>query len=216
MGEKSISLYKGVVGELIEKKSRFIVTTIPVKTPEEAMKELDELRKKYWNASHNCFAYVIGENGREQRCSDDGEPSGTAGKPMLDVINGRKITNILLVVTRYFGGVELGTGGLVRAYSQTAKLGIDTSVIIEKEKGQILEIKTDYNGIGKVQYILGQRNITIINSVYTENVNIEIIIQNDLVAELVDEIIETTSGKAEIKKGKEKWFALVEGEVMFF
>lgn len=216
MGEKSISLYEGVVDELMEKKSRFIVTAIPVKTPEEAMVELDELRKKYWNASHNCFAYVVGENGREQRCSDDGEPSGTAGKPMLDVINGRKITNILLVVTRYFGGVELGTGGLVRAYSQAAKLGVEGSTIIEKERGIILEIRTDYNVIGKVQYILGQREIPIINSQYTDVVNLEIIVQTDLVEELIVEIIESTSGKAEVAKGKERWFALVGGKLMFF
>lgn len=216
MGEKSKSLYRGIVDEMVEKKSRFIVTTIPVNTPEEAMIELEGLRKKYWNASHNCFAYVTGEKGQEQRCSDDGEPSGTAGKPILDVINGREITNILLVVTRYFGGTELGTGGLVRAYSQAAKLGIESSVVIEKDKGQLLEIRTDYNGIGKVQYILGQRNISIISSEYTDIVNLKIIIQKQKVKELLEEIIESTSGKAEIKQGNEVWFALVEGEVMFF
>ncbi len=216
MGEKSISLYRGIVDEFIEKNSKFIVTVVPVETIEDVENELGRVRKEYWNANHNCYAFVLGEEGREQRCSDDGEPSGTAGKPIIDVINGRKVTNILVVVTRYFGGIKLGPGGLVRAYSQAAKLGIGGSVIIEKEKGQILHIRTDYNGIGKIQYILGQRNINIISSEYTDVVTVECIVPNKLLEEVIDEIIESTSGKAEMTKTKERWFAEVEGQLMFF
>ena len=110
-------LWEGGMGELIEKKSRFIATTEPVATEEEAAAFVERMRRKYWDARHNCYAYVLGEQGRVQKCSDDGEPSQTAGRPMLDVLLGEGVRNICVVVTRYFGGVLLGTGGLVRAYS---------------------------------------------------------------------------------------------------
>lgn len=108
-------VYKGGEGELIEKKSRFIATVIPVNSEDEALEFIAAMKKKYWNASHNCFAFVVGENYELQRCSDDGEPQGTAGRPMLDVLLGEQIHNAAVVVTRYFGGTLLGTGGLVRA-----------------------------------------------------------------------------------------------------
>ena len=117
-------LYREGTGELIEKKSRFIASFRSVKTEEEAQAFIEEMRKKYWDASHNCYAWVLGENGEGKRCSDDGEPSQTAGKPMLDVLEGEGIVNICVVVTRYFGGTLLGTGGLVRAYSGAVKEGL--------------------------------------------------------------------------------------------
>lgn len=216
MGKKSLSLYQGCVAELIEKKSRFIVTVIPVTTSEEAVLELEKIRKKYWDARHNCFAYVLGEDGMEQRCSDDGEPSNTAGKPMLDVILGSEIKNILVVVTRYFGGTLLGTGGLVRAYSQAVKLGIEGSVIIEKQFGQYLDIRTDYHGIGKIQYILAQHKVHVIDSQYTDVVVVSTMIQEVLVEQIHDLIIEGTNGKSEITKGDKLWFAIVDGQFMTF
>lgn len=216
MEEKSLSLYRGTVEEFIEKKSKFIVTVIPVETVIEVESELEQIRKRYWDASHNCYAFVLGENGRDQRCSDDGEPSGTAGKPILDVINGRKINNVLVVVTRYFGGTKLGPGGLVRAYSEASKLGLAGSVLVEKMKGQMLSFRTDYNGIGKVQYILGQRSIHITNSEYTDIVTVECVVPVHMVGDVQKEITESTSGRAEISEGKERWFAEVEGELMFF
>ena len=114
---------------------------------------IESMRKKYWNATHNCFAYVIGEHFGVQRCSDDGEPSGTAGKPMLDVLLGEEIHDVAVVVTRYFGGTLLGTGGLVRAYSGSTKEGLLASKVITKMHGQKLSVQTDYTGLGKIQYI---------------------------------------------------------------
>lgn len=213
---KSLSLHKGTVDELVEKKSRFIVSVIPATTTEQAYEELEKLRKKYYDARHNCFAYVIGDDGSELRCSDDGEPSGTAGKPMLEVIQGSGITNILVVVTRYFGGTLLGTGGLVRAYTQATQLGIGASVVIEKQRGQYLEIRTDYNGVGKVQYILGEHGIHTVDSQYTDVVELTAIIPCHKVKEMMDLIIEGTHGKAQLSPGSQKWYAIIDGTLELF
>ena len=122
------TVYRGGTGEIVEKKSRFIATVRLVESEEEALSCLEALRKKYWDARHNCFVYIIGENQETVRCSDDGEPSGTAGRPMLDVVQGAGLRNVLVVVTRYFGGTLLGTGGLVRAYSQAVQEGLANPV----------------------------------------------------------------------------------------
>ena len=135
-------LYKGGEGELIEKKSRFIATTRPVETEEEALAFLAEMKKKYWDATHNCSAFVIGDRQQIQRCSDDGEPQGTAGRPMLDVLLGEDIHNVAVVVTRYFGGTLLGTGGLVRAYSKSVQVGLEASEVIEKRSGFLLKMES--------------------------------------------------------------------------
>ena len=156
MSEEYKAVYEGGEGELIEKKSRFIATVIPAESEEEALAFIEAMKKKYWNATHNCSAYVIGEKGQLKRCSDDGEPSGTAGRPMLEVLEGEGIRNVAVVVTRYFGGTLLGTGGLVRAYSASVKAGLASSVIITKIPGVKLKIETDYTGLGKIQYLLGE------------------------------------------------------------
>ena len=127
MMEQLRTVYQGGVGEIVEKKSRFIATVRLVESEEEALEVLEAARKKYWDATHNCFAYVIGERRETVRCSDDGEPSGTAGRPMLDVLLGEEITNVIVIVTRYFGGTLLGTGGLVRAYSKAVQEGLANS-----------------------------------------------------------------------------------------
>ena len=146
-------LYLGGEGEIVEKKSRFIATTRPVKSEEEAVAFVEEIKKKYWDARHNCYAWVIGEQGQLSRCSDDGEPAQTAGRPMLDVLLGEGIRDACVVVTRYFGGTLLGTGGLVRAYSGAVQEGLRHSVVVERLSGRQLRIFTDYNGIGKIQYV---------------------------------------------------------------
>ena len=130
-------VHRGGEGEIIEKKSRFIATVRPVETEEEAVAFINEMKKKYWDARHNCSAFVIGEHQELTRCSDDGEPAQTAGRPMLDVLLKEGITNVAVVVTRYFGGVLLGTGGLVRAYQKAVQEGLAASVIIEKREGFI-------------------------------------------------------------------------------
>ena len=162
--EQYKTVLEGGTGEIVEKKSRFIATVRPVKNEEEALAFLEEMRKKYWDARHNCYAYSIGKNREFTRCSDDGEPSGTAGRPMLDVILGEDIYNVAVVVTRYFGGVLLGTGGLVRAYSKAVQEGLAGSIVIEKKKGISLKVTTDYTGIGRIQYIAGERQIPILDS----------------------------------------------------
>ena len=164
------TVLEGGTGEIVEKKSRFIATVRPVKSEEEALAFLEEMKKKYWDARHNCFVYSVGLNREYTRCSDDGEPSGTAGRPMLDVILGEDIYNVAVVVTRYFGGVLLGTGGLVRAYSKAVQEGLAASRIIEKRRGISMKVTTDYTGIGKIQYIAGERRIPILNSEYTDKV----------------------------------------------
>ena len=140
--EQYKTVLEGGTGEIIEKKSRFIATVRPVRNEEEALAFLEEMRKQYWDARHNCYAYSVGRNREYTRCSDDGEPSGTAGRPMLDVILGEDIYNIAVVVTRYFGGVLLRTGGLVRAYSKAVQEGLSESLLIEKKKGISLDRKS--------------------------------------------------------------------------
>ena len=127
-------VYCGGEGEIVEKKSRFIATVKPVDSEEEASAFIAEMKKKYWDARHNCSAFVIGEHNEIQRSSDDGEPAGTAGHPMLDVLLGEGIHNTAVVVTRYFGGTLLGTGGLVRAYSKSVQAGLAASTVLEREK----------------------------------------------------------------------------------
>ncbi len=205
------TVYKGGEAEIIEKKSRFIATVQPVESEEEALEFIAGLKKKYWNARHNCFAFVIGEHHEMQRCSDDGEPQGTAGRPRLDVLLGEGVHNVVVVVTRYFGGVLLGTGGLVRAYSKAVQEGLKSSVIIEKQQGYLLEIETDYNGIGKIQYLLGQRGLTITDSEYTEKVKVQTLVPEKALEKLKEDITEGTNGRAVYANCEEVCFAMVEG-----
>ncbi len=210
------ALYKGGEAELTEKKSRFIATTFPVTSEEEALAFLESTKKKYWNATHNCSAYVIGRNHELKRCSDDGEPSKTAGRPMLDVLLGEDIHNIAVVVTRYFGGTLLGTGGLVRAYSEAVKAGLSKSILIEKHLGIRLKISTDYNGIGKIQYLTSQSNIQILNSEYTDIVTTELLIPIEAEQKLRKKITEATNGKATFTCLGETWFGQVKGQTLLF
>lgn len=210
------TVYCGGEAEIIEKKSRFIATVQPVKSEEEALVFIESLRKKYWNATHNCFAYVIGEHFQVQRCSDDGEPSGTAGKPMLDVLLGEEIHNVAVVVTRYFGGTLLGTGGLVRAYSSSTKEGLLASKVIMKMHGQKLTVRTDYTGLGKIQYILGQRGIRILDSVYTDKVELEVLLPEAEIGTVMSEIREGTNGQAIMELSDVCYFAEIDGEMQIF
>lgn len=203
------TIYEGGEGEIVEKKSRFIATVAPVTSEEEALEFISGTKKKYWNATHNCSAFVIGENQEVSRCSDDGEPSGTAGRPMLDVLLGEGIHNAAVVVTRYFGGTLLGTGGLVRAYSKAVQEGLKSCVIIEKQKGILQKLGTDYNGIGKIQYLLGQKGYAIMDSEYTDTVKVEVLVPVEEIEELREEIIEATSGRTEFLEHREVVYALL-------
>lgn len=209
-------VFEGGEDEIIEKKSRFIATVRPVESEEEALDFIAAMKKKYWNATHNCSAFVVGENQELQRCSDDGEPQGTAGRPMLDVLLGEAVHNVAVVVTRYFGGTLLGTGGLVRAYSKSVQAGLAASKIIEKTEGTLLGIRTDYNGIGKIQYLLGQRGLTITDSQYTDIVELETLVPQDQLAELKEAVTEGTNGRAVFTKEEAVCFAFVDGEPLIF
>lgn len=218
MSENTISLYvyKGVQGEITEKKSRFIATVRPVESEDEAVSFINETKKKYWDARHNCSAFVIGKRQELTRCSDDGEPAGTAGRPMLDVLLKENIHNVAVVVTRYFGGVLLGTGGLVRAYQQATKAGLSASEIIEKKDGAVLFIRTDYTGIGRLQYLFAQEKITVMDTAYEADVLVKAVIPENDKKRIEKTIIEQTNGTAKLEWGDEVTFAEYDGEVLLF
>ena len=208
--------YKGGQGEIEEKKSRFIATVEPVETEEEAIAFIEKMKKKYWDARHNCSAYVLGDNNQIQRGSDDGEPSQTAGRPMLDVIVGEGIHNVVVVVTRYFGGTLLGTGGLVRAYSSATKEGLNNSVIVTKNLGSKYEIDTDYNGIGKIQYIIGQMGLTTLDTVYTDAVKVIVLVPEADCGAFEKKVAEATYGRAVMDMQGKVYYGDAEGEVIVF
>ncbi len=209
-------LYQGGTGEITEKKSRFIACTRPVKTEEEAQAFIEEIRKTYWDARHHCYAWVIGKKGEQKRCSDDGEPAQTAGRPILDVLEGEGIVNACVVVTRYFGGTLLGTGGLVRAYSGAAQEGIKSSVILTVEPGLTFSVTVDYTGIGKIQYMLAQEEIITLNSGYTDKVELTILVPQEKEGKVQEDIADITGGQAEVVKLEEVHYGLFEKEVLLF
>lgn len=215
MVERLRTVYQGGVGEIVEKKSRFIATVRLVESEEEALTVLEAARKKYWDATHNCFAYVIGERRETVRCSDDGEPSGTAGRPMLDVLLGEEITNVIVIVTRYFGGTLLGTGGLVRAYSRAVQEGLAHSRLIEKMYGVRMEIQSDYTGIGKIQYLLASSQIPVLDTRYTDQVVTEVLVPKGQADRIRAEITEGTNGRAKMRETEELYFAVLDGEIIY-
>ena len=188
-------LYKGGEGELIEKKSRFIATTRPVETEEEALAFLAEMKKKYWDATHNCSAFVIGDRQQIQRCSDDGEPQGTAGRPMLDVLLGEDIHNMAVVVTRYFGGTLLGTGGLVRAYSHTAKIAVDAGGIITMKLCKVLKVCCDYNFYGRLNSLIPECGGAIDNADFADTVTVTFKMPTDDVDNFEKKLVDLSFGK---------------------
>lgn len=162
-------LEKNTTAEIIEKKSRFIANLFYVETPQEAENKIKQVKKKYYDAKHNCFAYItLNGNEIQKKCSDDGEPSGTAGAPMLEILEKQSIYNVAVIVTRYFGGILLGTGGLVRAYSDSLKEAIKKSTLVEQEPGYEAEIKLPYADFEKFKYYCNKNNINIINSEYSD------------------------------------------------
>ena len=188
----------GGVGEIEEKKSRFIAHVSAANTEEEALAFIEEKKKQFWDARHNCYAYVLGEQAQTMRFSDDGEPSGTAGRPILEVLVSSGIRNLVVVVTRYFGGTLLGTGGLVRAYTKAAQAGLAASEVRTMCCGYEMTVVTDYNGIGKVQYLLGSRGISANQVDYGEQVTVLVNIPYEDKDAVISEITEATAGKAKI------------------
>ena len=157
---------------------------------------------------------MIGERKELMRCSDDGEPQGTAGRPMLDVLLGEDIYDVAVVVTRYFGGTLLGTGGLVRAYSKAVQEGLAQSIIIEQKYGVLLEVITDYNGIGKLQYLFGQEKMPIMESEYTDIVTLKVLIPKQRIEAIRKAVTEATNGKARMQEDEELYYAVLDGKVL--
>ena len=209
-------IYKGGSGEIVEKKSRFIAEVHPVTEEEQAMRILEETRKKYWDARHHCWAYILGRNPAAERMSDDGEPAGTAGKPILEVIRGRELTNVLVIVTRYFGGTLLGTGGLVRAYTAAAVEGLNQSESITKIHGVKLKMDTNYTDLGKIQYLLGNRGIHQLEPVYTDKVEMTALVPIEEMGALRTELMEGTNGQIQMDETVECWFADTEDGLNIF
>ena len=210
------AVYRGGTGEIVVKKSRFIAHVAEVRTVEEAQQFIDGIRKQYWDARHNCSAFSVGLTSPVTRSSDDGEPSGTAGKPILEVILGSGIRNIVIVVTRYFGGTLLGTGGLVRAYTDAAREGISKSLIIEKTHGLRVKLTADYTDLGKIQYMLQQNGVSTVNTDYTDQVSLSVLFPVEDRTRLSRLLVEATSGRVQIEEEDELYFAKVEGEVLIF
>ncbi len=199
-------------GEIVEKKSRFIANVFYVSSQQEAEEKLAEICKKYWDAKHNCYAYVIGVNGENTKCSDNGEPSGTAGKPILEVINGSGITNILVVVTRYFGGVLLGTGGLVRAYTQAAQAGIAAAKVGEMVYSQLLTLEVGYNMIDNVKYYLSQNEISISAERYEVGVQYDICVREAEVQRITEGLTQKCEGQIKIIEGTKDYYLISQNQ----
>lgn len=216
MKEKYRILYEGGQGEIVEKKSRFIATIRPVESEDEAVSFIAEMKKKYWDATHNCSAFTVGENFEISRCSDDGEPAQTAGRPMLDVLLGEEIHNVCAVVTRYFGGTLLGTGGLVRAYSGAVQEGLKNCVILEKKLAEKLELKTDYSDLGKIQYILAEQGITVLGSEYSDKVVLTVLAPLSGAQGLKKKLTEGTGGRCLIELLDKVYFGVTGGETVIF
>lgn len=209
-------LYQGGIGEIEEKKSRFIATTLPIASQEEALAFIEKTKKQYWDARHNCTAFTIGNRHQLTRCSDDGEPAGTAGRPMLDVLLGEDIHDTAVVVTRYFGGTLLGTGGLVRAYSGAVQEGLRRCVILEKREGTRIRLCSDYSDVGKLQYLIAQNEIPLLSSSYTDQVLMEALVPSELLSSFLSSVTDSTGGRVCPEKSGSCLYALLDGEVLLF
>ena len=208
--------WRGGTGELTEKKSRFIASLAPVRSEEEALSFIEQVKKQYWDARHNCTAFTIGSRHQLTRCSDDGEPAGTAGRPMLDVLTGEKLFYVCSVVTRYFGGTLLGTGGLVRAYSRAVQEGLKNSLVIEKKSGKKLRVCCDYNTVGKLQYQAAQNGLAVLETQYTDSVEMVLLVPAADVERVSRLLTEATSARAAIHVEEPVWFAVSGGEILLF
>jgi len=213
MAEKFKTILKEGQAEIIEKKSRFISYAKPVKTEEEARAFVESIKKMNWDATHNVFAYQVGEKNEIQRFSDDGEPQGTAGMPVLTVLMGEEIKNTVIVVTRYFGGTLLGTGGLVRAYGKAAKEAVLDAGIAEINTFERFSVKCSYSLSGKVQYEILQGGYMLEDTIFTENVEYIVLTEFDKKEMFQSRITDITGAKAEIDDIETVRGAFVDGKL---
>ena len=210
------TVYRGGTAEIVEKKSRFIAHSAHVESEEEALAFIEQIKKQYWDARHNCHAFSVGVTNETARCSDDGEPAQTAGKPMLDVLMGQQLKNTVVVVTRYFGGALLGTGGLVRAYSAAVQEGLKESLIIEKFLCRRVRMSMDYTMLGKMQYLAAKLNLMILDTLYTEGVEMQLLVPDTQYAAFIKEVTEASNGKVVPESEGLCYGADVEGKIEIF
>lgn len=187
--EEFITILKNETAEIVEKKSKFIANLFHVESVEEAENRIKDIKKKYHDARHNCIAYRVAENGQIiEKSSDDGEPSGTAGGPMLNILQKNNLCNLVIVVTRYFGGILLGTGGLVRAYSEATQQAIEKSTKVIKVIGREMIIELDYSNLEKFKYYCKNNNINIKKIDYMDNIILKIEMEESVKEKIIDDI----------------------------
>lgn len=188
--------------EIVIEKSRFIAHVARAETEEEAQEFIQSIKKDHWNATHNCSAYLIGENDQIQKANDDGEPSGTAGVPILEVLKKRHLKDTVVVVTRYFGGIKLGAGGLIRAYGKATSEGINATGVVERKLMKVMSTKIDYTWLGKVENELRSSVYAIKEIHYLDNVVIDTYVEEPQTQNFVDWMVELTNGQGEIVEGE--------------
>lgn len=208
------TLHEFGTDEIIIEKSTFIGYAKPIKTEEEAVEFINEIKKKHKDATHNVWAYTVGNNMNIQRYSDDGEPQGTAGIPTLEVIKKEDLRDVVVVVTRYFGGVKLGAGGLVRAYTKGAKIGLEAGKIIEKVMYQEVKIKIDYTLLGRVQNEIMNMGYFVKDTIYEDNVEIIVYSRIEEIETLTSKMTDITSATAQIALGEEFYLSEKDGQVI--
>ncbi len=208
------TLHEFGTDEITIEKSTFIGYAKPIKTEEEAVEFINEIKKKHKDARHNVWAYTVGKSMNIQRYSDDGEPQGTAGIPTLEVIKKEDLRDVVVVVTRYFGGIKLGAGGLVRAYTKGAKIGLEAGKIIEKIMYQEVKIKIDYNQLGKVQNEIMNMGYFIKDTIYEDNVEIIVYSRANEKEAIIERINDITSATAQINLGEEFYLSEKDGQVI--
>lgn len=208
MDKEYKTVLNNAVCEIEEKKSRFIASVRPVSNEEEALLFINGLKTKYWDATHNVYAYSIGGNNITQRYSDAGEPSGTAGLPMLEVIKRMDVQNLAVVVTRYFGGTLLGAAGLIRAYGKSAASGIEVAEIVIKKLCKEVSVIVEYTLFGKVQSLLISQGYTIKDIVYEQDVELTVFVFVDEVEKFINIMIEATNARAIIEPGENSYITL--------
>ncbi len=202
------TVFNSAVCEIEEKKSRFIASVKPVSNEEEALSFINGLKSKYWDATHNVYAYSIGGNNIIQRFSDAGEPSGTAGLPMLEVIKRMEVQNLAVVVTRYFGGTLLGAAGLIRAYGKSAALGVEAAGVVVKKLCREMSVIVEYTLFGKIQSLLISEGYTIKDIVYEQDVELIVFVFVDEVDKFINIMIEATNARAIIEPGDDTYITL--------
>lgn len=209
------TVFQSASAEEIIEKSRFIAYGSPIQTEAEAVQFIEQIKKKHWDAAHNVPVYVLGEHYTTQRYSDDGEPSGTAGVPILSMLKNEGITNVVLVVTRYFGGIKLGTGGLVRAYTHTAKLGLEACLLIEKVTYDHVFVVVAYHLHGKIQnHLLGAEDLIIENTAFSDQVEIELYVLPEKFETLKNKITDLCSGQVEIQQMGQAYLSINNGNIL--